>query len=259
MHTTLRRRSLRSRRIVVSSYTEAHNRRWMSSVAVQALHQLCAGVIITDNNGRIVEMNRAAETIVQLDNGLNICNGRLCARRTFETAKIAKLIAAATEDKLGAAAGRMLVGRCDGLPPYVLTVAPLRTNMAVDDRRLALIVVVDPQHHSPSEADLAEFFGLSPAEARLAAALLTGKTLSQIAASTGVRITTLRTQLGSILRKVGAERQSDLIRILSSTGIGSVSLSLGWFNIAGPVCKCPCGSPGHNAGMSRRILDPKLP
>ena len=80
------------------------------------------------------------------------------------------------------------------------------------------MVVVDPQRHSPAAEDLAEFFGLSPAEARLVAALLTGKTLAQIAAVTGVRITTLRTQLGSILRKVGAERQSDLIRILSNPG-----------------------------------------
>jgi DNA-binding CsgD family transcriptional regulator len=230
---------LRSQRVAARSFTEAHNRRWMSSVAVRALDQLCAGVIIADNNGRVIEMNRAAEFIVQLDDGLNICNGRLCARRTFETTKIAKLIAGATDAKAGAAAGRMLVGRCDGLPPYVLTVAPLRTNIAVDDRRLAMIVVVDPQRHSPSEADLVEFFGLSPAEARLAAALLTGKTLAQIAASAGVRITTLRTQLGSILRKVGADRQSDLIRILSSTGIGSVSLAAGWLNLAEAVTQLP--------------------
>jgi DNA-binding CsgD family transcriptional regulator len=80
---------------------------------------------------------------------------------------------------------------------------------------------------------------LSPAEARLAAALLTGKTLAQIAAGAGVRITTLRTQLGSILRKVGAERQSDLIRILSSTGIGTVCFSAGWFNMAEAVTQMP--------------------
>jgi len=47
------------------------------------------------------------------------------------------------------------------------------------------MVVVDPQRHSPAAEDLAEFFGLSPAEARLAGALLTGKTLAQIAAGTG--------------------------------------------------------------------------
>jgi DNA-binding CsgD family transcriptional regulator len=237
---TLRRRRLRLWRAAASSFAEVHSRRWMSSVAAQALDQLNAGVIVTDSRAEVIEINRAAESIVQLADGLLIRNDRLCARRAFETTRVTKLIAgAAPGGQLAAAAGRMLIGRCDGLPPYVLTVAPLRTDIAVDDRRFALIIVVDPQQHSPSEKDLAEFFGLSPAEARLAAALLTGKTLSQIAASTGVRITTLRTQLGSILRKVGAERQSDLIRILSSTGIGSVSLSAAWFNIAEAVTQMP--------------------
>jgi DNA-binding CsgD family transcriptional regulator len=217
-----------------------HDRRRSASVALGALDQLCAGVIVTDNGGKVIEMNRAAKSIVWLGDGLNVRNSRLCARRTFETVKVEKLITAATADaKLAATAGRMLVGRADGLPSYVLTVAPLNTDMAVDDQRLALIVVVDPLRHSPSEKDLAEFFGLSPAEARLAVALLTGKTLSQIAAGTGVRITTLRTQLGSILRKVGAERQPDLIRMLSSTGIGSVSFSAGWFNMAEAVTQFP--------------------
>src|SRR5215469_7139734 len=55
----------------------------------------------------------------------------------------------------------------------------------------------------------------------------------------GVRITTVRTQLGSILRKVGAERQSDLIRILSSTGIGTVSFSAAWSNMAEAVTQMP--------------------
>jgi DNA-binding CsgD family transcriptional regulator len=131
--------------------------------------------------------------------------------------------------------------------------------MAVDDKRFAMIVIVDPQRHSPSERDLAEIFGLSPAESRLAAALLTGKTLSEIASSTGTRITTLRTQLSSILRKVGAERQSDLIRILSSTGIGSVSLSAGWFNIAGRYRNTAVVLRGvMRAATSRWVLDPRF-
>jgi DNA-binding CsgD family transcriptional regulator len=255
-----KRRKFRSQPIVGRWVAEIHSLGWRSSVALGALDQLCAGVIIADNGGKVIEMNRAAESIVRLEDGLNIRNGRLCARRTFETVKVAKLISGATADgKLGVAAGRMLVGRCDGLPAYVLTVAPLRSDMAVDHRRFAMIVVVDPERHSPSEKDLAEFFGLSPAEARLAAALLTGKTLSQIAASTGIRITTVRTQLGSILRKVGAERQSDLIRILSSTGIGSVSFSAGWFNIAQAATEIPLWFSGRNAGVtSRRVLDPRF-
>jgi DNA-binding CsgD family transcriptional regulator len=151
----------------------------------------------------------------------------------FETIKVAKLVACATDGgKPGAAAGHMLIGRGSRLPAYVLTVAPLRTGLLADELLLAMIVVVDPVQHNPSETELVEFFGLSPAEARVAAALLTGRTLAEIAAASGIRITTVRTQLASILRKVGAERQADLVRILSSAGIGSVSLSTAGFNVA---------------------------
>jgi DNA-binding CsgD family transcriptional regulator len=45
---------------------------------------------------------------------------------------------------------------------------------------------------------------------------MTGKKLSEIAIASGVRITTLRTQLSSILHKVGVDRQADLMRVLSS-------------------------------------------
>src|SRR5206468_1535641 len=97
---------------------------------------------------RVVEMNRAGQAMVRFADGLVVHNGRLSAGRAFETARIAKLItAAATAGKTGAAAGRMLIGRADGRPAYVLTVAPLRRDLALGGRPLAMIVVVDPERH----------------------------------------------------------------------------------------------------------------
>ena len=239
MRVTSQRRGFHPQQAVGRSVAEFHDRRWKPSAALRALDQLSAGVIIAHHDGRVVEMNRAAEYIVGLEDGVKIRKDRLCAGRAFETDKIAKLIAGATaHGELGAAAGRMLIRRSGSLPPYVLTIAPLNADVG-DDQQFALIVVVDPARHSPSAKELAEFFGLSPAEARLAASLLTGKTLSQIAAGSGVRIATLRTQLSSIMRKAGAQRQSDLIRIMSSTGIGSLSLSAAWFNVAEAVTQMP--------------------
>lgn len=100
-----------------------------------------------------------------------------------------------------------------------MTVAPLGAALTAAERPLAMILVADPDELSPSARDLAQAFGLTPAESRLAAALLTGKRLSDIAAAAGVRITTLGTQLSSILRKVGVERQADLVRVLSSVPV----------------------------------------
>jgi hypothetical protein len=150
MQNILPRRRLRPRRCIWSPTPEVHNRKWMSTVALQALDQLTAGVIIADGRAEVIEMNRAAESIVQLEDGLLIRNDRLCARRAFETGKVTKLIAGATvEGRSAASAGRMLIGRCDGLPAYVLSVAPLRTGLAVDNRRLAMVVIVDPALHCP--------------------------------------------------------------------------------------------------------------
>ena len=81
---------------------------------------------------------------------------------------------------------------------------------------MAMILVTDPDTRFPSARDLAELFGLSRAESRLAMALLAGKALRDIAADSSIQITTARTQLSSILRKVGVTRQAELIRVLSS-------------------------------------------
>lgn len=107
---------------------------WRSSFAFRALDQLATGVIVTAGDGRVIEVNRTAERIVQRSDGLMIRNHRLCARRIFESAKLGKLIdTAGADEKAGAAAGRMLIWRGSGRPAYVVTVAPLSLKQAACD------------------------------------------------------------------------------------------------------------------------------
>lgn len=148
---------------------------WGRSLAPRALDQLVAGVMVTDGKARVIELNRAAERIVRRDDGLRIRSGRLEASGALEREKFARLIATAAAWRTRAAIGRMLVARRIGVPAYVLTVAPLSAERSVDERPLAMILVADPDELSPSERDLAEIFDLSPAESRLAAALMTGR------------------------------------------------------------------------------------
>jgi len=215
-------------------------RKWRSSLLREVFERLSVGVIVCNRDAGVVEMNQTAQAIVGLDDGLVLRDGQLCTQRVFETTRLAKFIGAtAARGKLDAAVRRMLVGRGDRRSAYVLTVAPLH-----GDRTLAMILVVDPERHFPSERDLIDLFGLSGAEGRLAAALIKGERLPEIADRFGLQITTLRTQLRSVLKKVGADRQSDLIRILTNAGIGSMSLSAGWLDFPLEVLQIPLSLAG---------------
>jgi DNA-binding CsgD family transcriptional regulator len=195
---------------------ELRNLGWKSSVAVRALDQLASGIVVTDGDARVVELNRAAGSLLECADGLAVRGGRLCAGRAFENAKLTQFIAAAAaEQSTPGAVRRMMIGRCGDRLPLAVAVMPLGAGVALFDCPLALIMIVAPDEQLPLAGDLADLFGLSPAESRLAAALVEGKRLAEIAREAGVRITTLRTQLSSILRKVGVAQQTDLIRVLS--------------------------------------------
>jgi PAS domain-containing protein len=90
-------------------HTELHSLGWRSSVPLRALDELAAGILVTDGDGLVIELNRAAERIVRRGDGLMIRNGRLDASGVPDGDKLAKLIAGAVDEKAGAAAGHMLV------------------------------------------------------------------------------------------------------------------------------------------------------
>jgi DNA-binding CsgD family transcriptional regulator/PAS domain-containing protein len=194
---------------------ELEGLRWKSSLGLHALDRLTAGVIVTDARRRRIEMNRAAETILRRGDALSIREHRLCASRAVEDTKLAQLIAAAAAREIGSTgAGRTLIGRGAGRMGYSLTVAPLRDDLVIDDLPLASVIVTDLVARSVSASDLADCFGLSPVESRLALPLMTGKELAEVAVVFGVQITTLRTQFSSILRKTSVKRQINLLRAL---------------------------------------------
>src|SRR5712672_269872 len=205
-------------------HTELGSLGWEPAIALRALDQLAAAVIVADSDGRVIQANRAAERVLRRGDGLTVRDGKLGALHVFDSARFeASIAAAAAGQKTGAAIGRMRIRRHDGHPPYMLTVAPLGADLALYGRSLTMIVLADPDENSPSERDLAEFFGLSRAESRLAVALLGGKRLGEVSRDFGVQITTLRTQLSSILKKTEVTRQVDLIRLLSSVPVISAT------------------------------------
>ncbi len=174
------------------------------------------GAIIVNGKGQIVETNRAAERILRAGDGLLVRYDRLSASRAFETAKLASLIAAAAPNAGVASAGSMLIARGRGQSPHVARVVPVDTWLPGYDLQMAMVLVSIPSEKRVSEHELAQLYGLTPAESRIALALERGKRLTELVAEFGVQLSTLRTQLSSALKKCGVERQSELVRLVTS-------------------------------------------
>jgi DNA-binding CsgD family transcriptional regulator/PAS domain-containing protein len=201
-----------------------------SAITGERLEYPPAGVIFTDGDGRIIETNEEAERILRLSDGLTIRNGQICARRNFETAKLTELIAHATAAPgSDPSIGCLLIGRDGGPPAYTVRVAAVRGRLSSYDVPMAMVLVSAPENQV-SESELAELYGLTSAESRLAIAIAFGKRLSEIAGQFGVQITTLRTQLSSILKKCEVERQADLVRLISNIPVVGLTPSEKGFN-----------------------------
>jgi DNA-binding CsgD family transcriptional regulator len=81
----------------------------------------------------------------------------------------------------------------------------------------AVFVAAPPDERKGAELAAATF-RLTPAETRVLASLLAGRTLAETATELGVATATAKTHLESIFSKTGVTRQADLIRL----GLGLV-------------------------------------
>ncbi len=92
----------------------------------------------------------------------------------------------------------------------------------------ALVVLFDLERdrHVPEHL-LRSAFGLTTAEAALAANLTNGRTLREICDHSKVRISTLRSQLAGVLAKTGTSRQAHLVSLLAKVSVSGPADSIG--------------------------------
>lgn len=109
----------------------------------------------------------------------------------------------------------------EDLPAVVVHVVPIRG--AAHDVFLGSIAIVIftpvTAPAVPATQLLNGLFDLTPAEARVSAALCSGQSVSRIAATLGVGRETIRSHLRAVFDKTGTRRQSDLLRLLSGISI----------------------------------------
>jgi DNA-binding CsgD family transcriptional regulator len=175
-------------------------------------------IILLDHGGRIVRLNRSADSLLAARQGMSIDEGCL---RTAAPADQATLNALIHRIVIGrkygelSPGGSMLVAR-PRRRPLVLTAAPLITSMTDLFPTAAVILFVYDPHSRvrPPMELLRDGYRLTAAEASVAMLLVEGRSLAQVAEHRAVTYNTVKQQMKSIFLKTGTRDQAELIRLL---------------------------------------------
>lgn len=198
------------------------------SIYEGCLDHLVLGCLLLDGDGQLLCVNQAARAIVDKHQGIELTHGRVqlqdrAAQRALERA-IANAIAARAQEG-GRYRGELVrLHAQDGvLLGMLATPAPL-FDYYYQGRHVPSVIIylselteslAMQQVSGGSAAELiAQLLDLTRQEARLAALLACGQTISEAAGQMGIAVTAARNYSKNIYAKLGIKGQTDLVRIL---------------------------------------------
>jgi DNA-binding CsgD family transcriptional regulator len=183
-------------------------------LGAMAIDALSLSLWVVNATGGILHLNAEAERL-QHDpkNGLIAKTGRLSCPHPTDKQRLAGLLTTATQSP---AIGGAL--RLHGEATRQVFVLPLPATSPLNrdwQIPLALVLVMNNDTKLPTLQLLGALYGLTPAELRVAAALVSGNSLEAYAQQAGVTLNTLYTQVKSMYRKTGTSRQGELLALLN--------------------------------------------
>jgi DNA-binding CsgD family transcriptional regulator len=196
---------------------------------VGTLETLPRAALLVDGAMRVLRSNHAGATLLAARDGLQsdrTQGGALRARNAEETVALRRMVAAAVA---GQAAGQAVDGAehlClsrppPSRPPLIVAVLPLgaagASSMGLPPEAAALLLVTDPAQRPdpPPLSLLREAFGLTRAEAEVAARAGQGEEVARIAEALGITPGTTRLHLHRVFEKTGVHRQAELALVLA--------------------------------------------
>ena len=178
------------------------------------------GVVHLDRRGRILAVNDRARSLLRHGEGVSDEEGVLQARAPDDQARLARLVAEALPTSRAVpVSGSMLLGRAAGVPPLVVHVKPVGVPSPDYGARpvAALVLLVEPGRHPRLDPDVVtRTLGLTPAEGQVAVWVADGKSVRDIALTTGLTEGAIYWHLKQIYKKLPISRQVDLVRLVLS-------------------------------------------
>ncbi len=191
-------------------------------LAFSALDGLSSGIVIVDAEGRVLNQNQAALSVLESGDPLVIANGFARATRSTDRRRLSGAIrnaVVAAESGAGFPATSVLLRRNGGRPPLIAMVSALRSAkhgpFALPAPRAMLLLRDLATQAQPSASVLQDLFSFTPTECAIASELHRGESLQEIASNCGISLQTVRTHVKRMLQKSGTHRQSQLVSLLA--------------------------------------------
>lgn len=193
--------------------------------ALDVFQRTGSAVVLLDRRGDLSRMNGAAERLV--GRGIDVVQRRIVSHDARATVALDRAVWAVLWREPSTEFVPVSLPRRD---ERALLAYPMRLDGVAADALApcqVVIVLVDPDHRSgPPEGALKAAFGLTAAEARLAARLAKGDALDAVAHELGIAKETARSQLKTTFDKTGVSRQPELVALLASLLHGAPKSSL---------------------------------
>jgi len=185
-----------------------------------ALDRLAAGVVVLDGAARVLLANRAAGALIGEDGPLRLRHGGLAGAVAPHARRLETLIRAALA---GTPLATMSLPWPRGERRVAVVVTALR-GRDLDRLRgfglrapAVLVFLTDPAAPAVLPAQwLADAYGLTETEARVALLASSGGGLAETARRLGISRNTAKTHLGRVFAKTGAARQAELARLVAA-------------------------------------------
>lgn len=187
-----------------------------------ALESMSIAAFLVTDKGLVRHMNQLATSSLQRRDGLFIQDGRLTADDSQQNAYLESLIfgaASSGRNKSATLSGKGIrISRRHNRSTLQVTVIPApKDNQIGNGDSFALVFVSDPSSSPrPRSALMQQLYGLTPAEARVADLLLEGFEGREAAEKLRITLETFRFHVKRVLKKTGAHRQTELLRLMLS-------------------------------------------
>ena len=175
-----------------------------------------AGLIMA--RGKLLDANKALLALLLEGDGLLRVNDRVAVRNHSEQDEFLKRLDCFFGPVKQRRPVTMRISRQESEEAYFLNVSPLlgQGRETWDNGHIGVLTVATPAvTPSIDPRMLMEFFGITFAEAEVAAALGAGHTIVGIAERRGVQVNTIHAQIKKIVEKTGYKGQADIARRVS--------------------------------------------